>query len=309
MFLDHSRATAESLTASSQQLYASADQSSHTTEKVVSSIVEISADITAQYGSINQSTNMLSEMIDSLKSASDGASTVADKSTKAVGLVSKGEDTVKGAINQMRQIEDTVNVSAGVVSKLDERSSEIVEIVETISVIARQTNLLALNAAIEAARAGDQGKGFAVVAEEVRQLAESSQSAAKKIADLIMEIQEETKNAVEAMGSATVDAKAGAEAITVAGGVFRDIANLVNEMSSLVLSLSSTVGNIAENSATVADSVTKTSHVFAKTDEGTNHIAAESKNQLASMEEIVFASKSLADMACELHDKVTVFTI
>ncbi len=72
-------------------------------------------------------------------------------------------------------------VSAGVndaMRGLGSKSDEIGGIVSTITGIAEQTNLLALNAAIEAARAGEQGRGFAVVAEEVRKLAEDSQSAA-----------------------------------------------------------------------------------------------------------------------------------
>lgn len=140
---------------------------------------------------------------------------------------------------------------------MGERSKEIGQIVDTISGIAGQTNLLALNAAIEAARAGEQGRGFAVVAEEVRKLAEQSQEAAKKIAELIGEIQGDTDKAVIAMNEGTREVKTGAEVVNVAGAAFREIAEMVTQVSGQVKEISAALQQMASGSRQVASSVKK----------------------------------------------------
>ena len=64
------------------------------------------------------------------------------------------------------------------------------DIIQMIREIADQTKLLGLNAALEAARAGDNGRGFAVVAEEIRRLSEQSNTSAKQVNHILLEIAE-----------------------------------------------------------------------------------------------------------------------
>jgi len=116
-------------------------------------------------------------------------------------------------VEQLIERFSTVNVLmenfALMIQTLSASSDKVGGFVSEIKSVADKTNLLALNAAIEAARAGDHGRGFAVVAQEVQDLAEHSNQATKKIAEVIRTIQNDITKTSEAMKTTTAAVEQG----------------------------------------------------------------------------------------------------
>lgn len=67
------------------------------------------------------------------------------------------------------------------------------KIINYVNSISKQTKILGINATIEAARAGEQGRGFSVVANEVQKMADSSESFAKEINQILTKLSGEIR--------------------------------------------------------------------------------------------------------------------
>jgi len=299
----------EQLAASSEELTASAEQSAQAANQVAVSISEVANGAEKQVSAVNETSAVVEQISASIQQTAANTNLVAGKSTQAAETAKEGGKSIDKAISQMIQIEQTVNHSAQVVAKLGDRSKEIGQIVDTISGIAGQTNLLALNAAIEAARAGEQGRGFAVVAEEVRKLAEQSQDAAKQIAMLISEIQEDTDKAVIAMDEGTREVKVGTGAVTVAGHAFGEIAILVTEVSNQIKEISAAIQQMASGSQLIVSSVQEIDRLSKNAAGESQTVSAATEEQSASMEEIASSSQSLATLAQDLQEAVSQFHV
>lgn len=300
---------AEQVAASSEELTASAEQSAQASNQIASSINDVANGANEQLIASDATSAIVEQISAGIQQVAANISHIAEQSTHATEKAQTGGDTVEKAVRQMVNIEDTVNNSAQVVTKLGERSKEIGQIVETISGIAGQTNLLALNAAIEAARAGEQGRGFAVVAEEVRKLAEQSQEAAKKIAELIGEIQVDTDKAVVAMNDGTREVKNGAVIVNAAGASFQEIVELVSRVSSQMREISAAIQQMANGSQQIVESVKKIDNLSKTAASEAQTVSAATEEQLASMEEIASSSEALSKLAQELQSGVAKFRL
>lgn len=301
------QSNAEQVAASSEELTATAAQSSLAANQVAVTIEKVAHSSGEQISLVQEAVHSTNSMTAAIKKVASDTSDVEAISEKTSEEARKGTEAVARVVTQMGTIEQTVSKSALVVAKLGERSREIGEITDVIASIAGQTNLLALNAAIEAARAGEHGRGFGVVAEEVRKLAEQSQEAAQKIAGLIATIQNDTDQAVQAMTSGTQEVKMGTEVVHLAGQSFSGIASLVAEVSAKIIYIAESITAMSERSEAVLFSMNAVDTASKEIASQTQTVSAATQEQYAAMEEVESFSQTLSRMAQELQEAVNKF--
>ncbi len=197
---------------------------------------------------ISASINRLSETISRM---SDGATNAVTSVNASVESAAKSGKVMEDTVQKIRLTADTVSEAAKLVTTLGNDSEKIGLVTQVIKDIAEQTNLLALNAAIEAARAGEQGRGFAVVADEVRKLAERTSSATIEINQIVNKIREGIEQTVNRISSGRDSALSGREEAEVALSSLSGIIKNINEISELIINISSSIKEQAVVSAAI----------------------------------------------------------
>ncbi len=302
-------AAAEQVAAASQQLTASADQSSIAINQVADSIVKVAGACTEQFTEVENAGHQSDELKNNMKNFTDMLSTTEEKIKATNVAADQGDKSVAAAVDQMKVIEASVSETAGVIAQLGEESDKIGKIVDAIAAISDQTNLLALNAAIEAARAGEHGRGFAVVADEVRKLAEQSQSSAREISDLIGSIQEKAQDAVDSMQSGVAKVREGTEAVTGGGQAFKHIAEMVTDVADNSRRMGAIVSTLVGSTDEITKSVENINEKSRQVASESETVSAASEEQTATMHEIADASRALAMQAQQMQEVISRFKV
>ncbi|MCW8109791.1 methyl-accepting chemotaxis protein [Alteromonas ponticola] len=287
-FIGSLHATINTVAITSTQLRSAARdvaEKSHQTEENS----KLQRDHTIQVATaLTQMGSTVTQVAHSASSAADGASNATSTSERGRGLT---HDAVKSISRLSSQIEGV----AKVIQSLDEHTSAIGGILDTIRGISEQTNLLALNAAIESARAGEHGRGFAVVADEVRTLAQRAARATDEIQLKIDMFQKDSREAVQQMTSSREQSNLVVQSAKALDDILQQIASEIDGINEI----NTQVATATEQQTVVVEDINVNIHEISDTSEDT----------LKTASSLVVVSDKLDKLASDLAAQVDRFRI
>ena len=214
-----------------------------------------------QSGQAHQIATAAEEMSQTITDIAKNATVASTSSSEAMDLVDGGRQITDTAVETINEVNTTTQELASMVGKLNNRVTEIGNIVTVIKDIADQTNLLALNAAIEAARAGEQGRGFAVVADEVRKLAERTIKATTEITERINAVQAESTETAKFMEKSSKGVSKATGHVRNLNNVLQTIVESVQTVRDQIVQIATAVEEQSAASEEVANNIEKTSAI------------------------------------------------
>jgi methyl-accepting chemotaxis protein len=248
--------------------------------QVTSSITELAATNKQQEVTANEHAATISEIAASTTEiAATGAhllstmKKVNSLTKNAAFAAGEGQEGLEGIDATMVKMEEATVSIVAKLQILNDKASNIADVVKTINKVADQTNLLSLNAAIEAEKAGEYGSGFGVVATEIRRLADQTAVATFDIAQMIKEVQSAISAAVMGIDKFAEDAHSSVKDVHLISeqlsGVIEQVEVIKPQVETLTEGIeaqtnganqiSESIGQLNEAAQQTAESLTQTS--------------------------------------------------
>lgn len=306
----------QSFSRESAEIFTSVDQVKHNAEATITSSQAIQQGATAideastmQLASTTESAQAMDELARGIQHTSESIAQIADISHDTERSANEGVTILNDLLQQLTDVHDRTNQAVTRTEELVKLSDMIGEFTGVITNISDQTNLLALNASIEAARAGEAGKGFAVVAEEVRKLAEESKTAADRISGVVLDVQKETGNIVDAIHATAQVLEEGRTVANNAQTAFSQIVDGINHMATEVDSVSSATEQIAASTEEISATFDQVADASRQTVAQVHDMVDSTEEQRASMDALAQDMDKLHSIATEFERTTSQFKV
>ena len=296
------RTSSESLSAVSEETNASSVEVAHAVNEIAHGAATSAEDAEIVTERADSLGNQINEI-------TNRANAMADIATKADSMNNNGRTQMNELKSSFTESETTLQTMASEIGALEDKVSDIGQVMNTITEISAQTNLLALNASIEAARAGEHGQGFAVVADEVRKLAEQSAKATEEVQATVQELQVETRLVSQQLENTRDNFQAQGTVVNETEMTFSEISALITDMQGAIDSVATEITHVA----TLKDDVAETIQTMAATSQQTaaacEEVSASSDEQLRAIQSVTDAAEELTGLSEELTNAVNRFTV
>lgn len=301
--------SSKEIAASSEELTVNVMEVTHIVEDVSNTFQNAADSIKNQASNLTRVKNTFRSITQNTSSMAEKISSTASHSQLVLQKADEGNELIKNSVHHMKNIQEKTTNLTVVMEELNHKSARVREILKMITNISKQTNLLALNASIESARAGEHGKGFAVVANEIRSLAEETSKSISNIANIIIEIEGKTNEAVSLTNEGNETVKDGMIKVENAGQTFLQIHESIKTNTNEFEQIFHTILRINDDIQNANLDVESIEKVTTEVSDCMQTVSASSQQQTASMEEINSAIQILASMATEMESIANKFKL